>query len=519
MYGSNKRCAVLRIEIDGGPIEGFFSLLKKIAISCRLNAPSYYNDRVNDLVASLLGMQIVLSTVNLFFPFFLEMGHNMIFFFSTQVCVSDLIITTQEESWVPLNKPTQVSKDKQGTTPTSSRGSRMAASRYQQASEVAPKKSLDLTSRPKATQFQVTLKTLAPLSGTWKTENQDDIDAVIVGVLVDPKEARAGIREVHFFPFNPGDKRTALTYIESDGNWHISSKGAPEQILNLCNYKEDVKRKAMQLLLSLLSVGSDLWGLLDSFGKKRILTFIEVPEKSKDAHGALWQFLALLPLFDPPRHDSTETITRDLNLGVNVKMITVISLLLPRKLEEGLAWEQTCTLHPHCLKLPQEFGSNSNNAISAYCSRSRAWLSIKRYQPPLPADQVKSLNEYDEEGEASRRGTNLYSFFPLSEEMFHFYWIKDSRHRCTASFTHCQMTCPYNLLCWLCNWECDKDTVREGEHVFGVAHIFASFNDTFIHVTDLSRKETLVCITGKCVSLPIALSYKQRFLLHGYFIL
>ncbi|XLU19707.1 hypothetical protein S245_055773, partial [Arachis hypogaea] len=65
-------------------------------------------------------------------------------------------------------------------------------------------------------------------------------------------------------------------------------------------------------------------------------------------------------------------------------------------------------------------------------------------------------------------------------EMFHFYWIKDSRHRCTASFTHCQMTCPYNLLCWLCNWECDKDTVREGEHVFGVAHIFASFNDTFI---------------------------------------
>jgi small subunit ribosomal protein S14e len=23
-------------------------------------------------------------------------------------------------------------------------------------------------------------------------------------------------------------------------------------------------------------------------------------------------------------------------------------------------------------------------------------------------------------------------------------------------------------------------TVREGEHVFGVAHVFASFNDTFI---------------------------------------
>ncbi|KAG2613733.1 hypothetical protein PVAP13_4KG404500 [Panicum virgatum] len=39
-------------------------------------------------------------------------------------------------------------------------------------------------------------------------------------------------------------------------------------------------------------------------------------------------------------------------------------------------------------------------------------------------------------------------------------------------------------------------TVREGEYVFGVAHVFASFNDTFIHVTDLSGRETLVRITG-----------------------
>ncbi|KAL4317584.1 hypothetical protein AHAS_Ahas15G0399700 [Arachis hypogaea] len=227
-----------------------------------------------------------------------------------------------------------------------------------------------------------------------RTENQDAIDAVIVGMLADPKEARARIREVHFFPFNPGDKRTALTYIESDGNWHISSKGAPEQILNLCNYKEDVRRKAMQLLLSLLSVGSDLWGLLDRFGKKRILTFIEVPEKSKDAPGALWQFLALLPLFDPPRHDSAETITRTLNLGVNVKMI---SLAIAK--ETGRRLGMGTNMYPSSSLL----GQSKDAARSAYCSRSRAWLSIKSYQPPLPSDQVKSLNEYDEEGEASRR--------------------------------------------------------------------------------------------------------------------
>jgi H+-transporting ATPase len=48
----------------------------------------------------------------------------------------------------------------------------------------------------------------------------------------------------------------------------------------------------------------------------------EVPEKSKESAGGPWEFCGLLPLFDPPRHDSAETIRRALNLGVNVKMIT-----------------------------------------------------------------------------------------------------------------------------------------------------------------------------------------------------
>ncbi|GAA5841960.1 hypothetical protein JCM3775_002057 [Rhodotorula graminis] len=38
--------------------------------------------------------------------------------------------------------------------------------------------------------------------------------------------------------------------------------------------------------------------------------------------------------------------------------------------------------------------------------------------------------------------------------------------------------------------------VKEGELVFGVARIFASFNDTFVHVTDLSGRETIARVTG-----------------------
>jgi H+-transporting ATPase len=54
----------------------------------------------------------------------------------------------------------------------------------------------------------------------------------MVGMLSDPREAREGIEEVHFLPFNPVEKRTALTYIDlADGGWHRVSKGAPEQVV------------------------------------------------------------------------------------------------------------------------------------------------------------------------------------------------------------------------------------------------------------------------------------------------
>lgn len=63
-----------------------------------------------------------------------------------------------------------------------------------------------------------------------RVENQDAIDTCIVGMLADPREARAGITEVHFLPFNPVEKRTAITYIDTEGDWHRVSKGAPEQV-------------------------------------------------------------------------------------------------------------------------------------------------------------------------------------------------------------------------------------------------------------------------------------------------
>ncbi|CAN1224074.1 ATPase 9, plasma membrane-type [Linum perenne] len=104
-----------------------------------------------------------------------------------------------------------------------------------------------------------------------RVENQDAIDACIVGMLGDPKE-----------------------------------------IIELCNVSGDMKKKSL--------------AIIDKFADRGLRSLAvgrqTVPEKSKESAGGPWQFVGLLPLFDPPRHDSAETIRRALHLGVNVKMIT-----------------------------------------------------------------------------------------------------------------------------------------------------------------------------------------------------
>ncbi|CAA7395008.1 unnamed protein product [Spirodela intermedia] len=154
-----------------------------------------------------------------------------------------------------------------------------------------------------------------------RLENQDAIDTAIVNMLADPKEARANITEVHFLPFNPVEKRTAITYIDSEGNWHRVSKGAPEQILSLCEEKEAITGKVHAAIDRFAERGLRSLGVAYQF----------IPERSKESSGGPWTFCGLLPLFDPPRHDSAETIRRAYNLGVCVKMITGDQLAIAKE--------------------------------------------------------------------------------------------------------------------------------------------------------------------------------------------
>ncbi|KAG9456249.1 hypothetical protein H6P81_000757 [Aristolochia fimbriata] len=179
-----------------------------------------------------------------------------------------------------------------------------------------------------------------------RVENQDAIDASIVGMLADPKEARAGIQEMHFLPFNPVDKRTAITYIDSDGSWYRVSKGAPEQIIELCNLKGETEKKVHDIIAKFADRG------LRSLG----VAMQTVPEATKESPGGPWQFVGLLPLFDPPRHDSAETIRRALHLGVNVKMITGDQLAIAK--ETGRRLGMGTNMYPSSSLLGQSKGES-----------------------------------------------------------------------------------------------------------------------------------------------------------------
>ncbi|KAJ8901629.1 hypothetical protein NDN08_003837 [Rhodosorus marinus] len=148
-----------------------------------------------------------------------------------------------------------------------------------------------------------------------RTENQDAIDFAIVNQLSDPSEARKDIKEVHFMPFDPISKRTQITYVdEATGKTMRSSKGAPQIIRDICKAEGDFKKEIDQAIDDFAGSGYRALGVCVA----------EVPEgtRSEELPDCDWTFVGMIPIYDPPRDDSAETIQKALDLGVQVKMIT-----------------------------------------------------------------------------------------------------------------------------------------------------------------------------------------------------
>ena len=58
-----------------------------------------------------------------------------------------------------------------------------------------------------------------------------------------------------------------------------------------------------------------------------------VPGAATDAK---WDFVVLLPLFDPPRHDTKKTIEQCIEKGIQVKMVTGDQLLIGKETAKQL---------------------------------------------------------------------------------------------------------------------------------------------------------------------------------------
>ncbi|KAJ2957487.1 hypothetical protein NQZ79_g6789 [Umbelopsis isabellina] len=156
-----------------------------------------------------------------------------------------------------------------------------------------------------------------------RTENQDAIDFCIVNSLSDPKMAREGIEELEFKPFNPVIKRTEITYKDKEGVVRRVTKGMSHTILDLCS--RDKNDEQIQAL------NDDV----DEYARRGLRALAvavdEVPSGNHEDEGKGFRLVGLLPIYDPPRSDTKETIDRAIELGVQVKMITGDQLAIAKE--------------------------------------------------------------------------------------------------------------------------------------------------------------------------------------------
>jgi len=136
-----------------------------------------------------------------------------------------------------------------------------------------------------------------------RDEDGDPIDLAILKGLK-PDQNLDSYRIVHFQPFDPVSKRTEAEVETSDRDRFKVSKGATQVILALVNNVEKIQ--------------SDVDQAIAEFAKRgfRSLGVARTDDENN------WQFLGVLPLFDPPRSDSQLMIQEVGKLGVGLKMLT-----------------------------------------------------------------------------------------------------------------------------------------------------------------------------------------------------
>ena len=150
-----------------------------------------------------------------------------------------------------------------------------------------------------------------------RADNNDSIDLAVLGGLKD-KDLLKGYESVHFQPFDPVHKRTEATIKAADGRTFMVSKGAPQVIMELSANAGQVKSAVEKAVNEFAARGFRSLGVARTNGTGQ------------------WEFMGVLPLFDPPREDARATIETAGRMGVRIMMVTGDSLAIARETAKKL---------------------------------------------------------------------------------------------------------------------------------------------------------------------------------------
>jgi len=144
-----------------------------------------------------------------------------------------------------------------------------------------------------------------------KEENQDPIDLAVIQGVAD-KTTLTSYQQTNFVPFDPVSKRTEATV--SRGSTFKVTKGAPQVILQMCALASQDEEKVKQTIADFASKGYRTLGV------------------ARQDEGQNWQFLGLLPMADPLRSDSIETVQEAKDHGIEVKMVTGDNIAIAKEI-------------------------------------------------------------------------------------------------------------------------------------------------------------------------------------------
>ncbi|MFH0958927.1 MAG: plasma-membrane proton-efflux P-type ATPase, partial [Pseudomonadota bacterium] len=175
-------------------------------------------------------------------------------------------------------------------------------------------------------------------------ENQDPIDLAVIDGLKDTNSLNEFTR-VGFHPFDPVSKRTEANFKDSSGVSLSFTKGAPQVILDLCKLDDTNRVEANKAVEELASKG-----------------FRTLAVASKAETGG-WVFLGILPLFDPPRTDSAETIAGAEAHGIDVRMVTGDNIAIARQIAGQLGLRQDIIAARDAFSSSEDFDNPSSDVL------------------------------------------------------------------------------------------------------------------------------------------------------------